>query len=159
VYKRQVCMRALGVTEEHPHEVVALRVFKEGGKYRVEANGRICPGPGHELVVRTVERLLNEGFKVPELRSWITEQLQSWKRFAEADPERLRADAEKSKAKVRESIERIRRWAEQRRNDSGAQRWVQKKVSELEEEEKRIDRDLERALKAIADARKMLYGG
>ena len=153
------CLRSLAMDEEHPgHEAVVLRVFKEGEKYTVKANGRIVRGPGHEFIVGAVQNGLNHGFKVPELRKWITEQLQSWRKFAEMDPEKVRAEAEKSKAKVRESIERVKKWAAQRANDLGAQRWAERKIKELEGEVERIDREAERVVKAIANARRMLYG-
>jgi hypothetical protein len=154
-----VCLRALAMDEEHPeHSVVTLRVFKVSEAYRVRADGRICRGPSHEFVVETVQRTLNRGFKVPELRNWITEQLQTWKKYAEMDPETAKAEAERAKARVRESIERIKRWAAQRANDAGAQRWAERKIAELEGEIVRIDRDLERALMAVSNSRRMLYG-
>jgi hypothetical protein len=154
-----VCMRALEMDEQHlGHEVVVLRVFKEGGKYAVEANGRIVRGPGHEFIVETVQRTLNHGFKVPEVRVWITDQLQTWKKYAEMDADEIKAKADEAKKKVEESIERIRRWAAQRSNDAGAQRWAQKKIAELQAELERIDRDLERTLKAIQNSKRMLYG-
>jgi len=154
-----VCLRALAMDEEHPeHSVVTLYVFKEGARYFVRADGRICPGSGHEYIVSAVQGALNRGFKVSELRGWVTEQLQTWKKYAEMDPEQIKAGAEKSKAKVRESIERVKRWAAQRANDAGAQRWAERKIRELESEIERIDRDLERALKAIDNSRRMLYG-
>jgi hypothetical protein len=154
-----VCLRSLKVDEEHAeHQVVALHIVKESGRYVVRADGRICRGPGHEFIVETVQRTLNHGFKVPEVRAWITEQLQSWKKYAEMDPEKVRADAEKAKEKVKQSIERVKRWIAQRASDPGAQRWAQRKIAELEGEIGRIDRETERVLKAIANSKRMLYG-
>jgi hypothetical protein len=154
-----VCCRCLAMDEEHTeHQVVAFHIVKENGRYVVRADGRICRGPGHEFIVEAVERALNHGFKVPEMRAWITEQLQSWRKFAEMDPKKVRADAEKAKEKVKQSIERIKRWAAQRANDAGAQRWAERKIRELESEIERIDRETERVLKAINNSRRMLYG-
>jgi hypothetical protein len=154
-----ICLRALAMDEQHPeHEVAVLEIYKEGEEYTVRAKGRICAGPGHEFIVNAVRDCLNGGFKILTVRQWVTQQLQSWKWWSDLDFEVMKADAERRKAKIRESIERIRRWAAQRQNDPGAQRWAEKKIKELESELERIDRDLERTLRAIADARRMLYG-
>lgn len=154
-----VCMRSLAMDEEHPeHQIVTLRILKEGGRYKVEASDRICRGSGHEYIVSTVENVLNKGFRVPETRVWVTEQLQAWKNYANMSSEAVKAEAERAKARVRESIERIRKWAEQRKNDAGAQRWAQKKIAELTAELESIDARTERVLKAIENSRRMLYG-
>jgi hypothetical protein len=152
----RVCPTCLALVKEgHEHETVTITVDYE--TKTVKATGRIAKGEAHEFLLSVIEEHAFKK-KTPAIyiRNWVEGQLETWRSLLNVDLEKERAKVEKSREEFNRSVERINAWVQRQPDKASAQRWAEKKISQLKANLESIERDFERLVKAVERTIRML---